>query len=90
MDTISTLANAVMTSPNLDTLRDNLNALAAACREDENGLRIEEAVDTTSLPLFTEETDIPENDGHGGAYSWDATRLLRPDVNGRWEIVPRR
>lgn len=87
--TIETLTNAVMTSTNLDALLENLNALADACREDENGLRPDEACDMSSLPAFTSETDIPENDGAGGAYSWDATRRLTLDANGGWIIVDR-
>ena len=35
---------------------------------DSNGL--------ASLPLFTDEEDIPENDGQGGVWSWDGERVL--------------
>lgn len=87
---IDTLTASVMASASLDKLLENLHALADACREDENGLRPDEVCDMSSLPLFTDEPDIPENDGMGGAYSWDATRRLTLDVNGDWVIVPRR
>lgn len=85
MGTIETLTAAVMTSPNLDALIENLNALGIACDDDENGRRPDELCDMTSLPTFGGE-DIEID----GVYSWDTDRWLTVDVNGGWVIVPRR
>jgi hypothetical protein len=93
MNTIENLIASVMHSESLDTLSANLNALQIALDAENEGqsirTRIDEICDITSLPLFTADTDIPENDGDGGAYSWDARRFLTRDENNEWVIRSR-
>lgn len=94
MNAIETLTAAVMTSDSLDSLAANLTALQSVLDAENEGesirTRIDEICDITSLPAFSEEADIPENDGWGGAYSWDATRLLTRGENNEWVIRPRK
>lgn len=46
-------------------------------------------VDVCELPIFSDETDIPENDGQGGAYSWDKTHYLHMDNYNGWCLLKR-
>lgn len=91
-------ATLISHSPDLATLAERLNALH------DSDFFIEAGGDydvlgrnfITSLPLYSEEREIPEMRHAGGAgyndrtpWSWDAAGYLTLNDNGNWTIIPR-
>ena len=94
MDTAETAANLaalVMSSSNLNELRDRLNDFdnfVGEIADDDIRSISRSLVDTSSLPVFAE-ADIVENDGWGSAYSWDEVRALTVGPDKCWYTYPR-
>ena len=66
-------------APTLDDLRSLLVEMAATG----NQVKLSDVVDLTSLPIYG---DLNPEDTTG-IYSWDDSRVLLDDGNGRWSIV---
>lgn len=60
----------------LEQLCERLNSIYERCRE--QGLKMEDVIDITSLPTFS----LPEPEDTTGIYSWDEEYFLYADSDG--------